>query len=291
MSWGNISSGLSTARDDVRSAIGQAAQKTGVAFSYLLAQAKSESGLNPTAKAATSSASGLYQFLDQSWLAIVKKHGSEHGMGWAADAISARAGGGFSVDPSLKQAVMGLREQAGPAAMMAGAYASDNAAGLTQSLGRAANSTDLYFAHFLGLGGARSFLSAAQSNPDANAAALFPREASVNRAIFYDKSGNARSLGQVYQLMGQKLASAGADSGTAVASTATPGSLVATPEEAMAASQRYAALNDSDGTDDATGGTDVASALNALNNNRIDLLRPTPAQAKLAYLMLSTPLS
>jgi len=289
MSWGSIGSGLNAAREDVRTAIGQAAQKTGVSFSYLMAQAKSESGLDPNAKASTSSASGLYQFLDQSWLAIVKKHGTEHGMGWAADAISARSGGGFTVDPSMRQAVMGLREQAGPAALMAGAYASDNAAGLTQALGRAANSTDLYFAHFLGLGGATRFLQAASNAPGASAASLFPREASANRSIFYDKSGSARSLSDVYQLMGQKLASAGADGGT-VSTGAAPGSLVATPEEADAASMRYAALNGTsdDGTDGAEG-TDVASALNALAQNRVDLLRPTPAQAKLAYLMLSTP--
>ena len=65
--------------DTVRAAIGQAAQRTGVNFSYLLAQAKSESGLNPSAKAGNSTATGLYQFLDQSWLGVVKQHGAEHG--------------------------------------------------------------------------------------------------------------------------------------------------------------------------------------------------------------------
>lgn len=282
MSWGNrIDAGTAGVREDVRAAIGQAAQRTGVAFSYLLAQAKSESGLDPGAKAASSSATGLYQFLDQSWLAIVKKHGSEHGLGWASEAISARSGGGFTVDPQYRQAVMDLREQAGPAALMAASYASDNAAGLGRALGRAANSTDLYFAHFLGLGGATRFLQAAGQSPDAAAASLFPREAGANRSIFYDRAGNARSLGDVYRLMGQKLAGAGA--GTEAAPV--PGTLVATPEEAESAALRIAA------TDGAETSTDVSGALQTLQGNRIDLLRPTPAQARLAYLMLATPLA
>ena len=65
----------------VQSAIALASSKTGVDFDYLLGQAKIESGLNANARAGTSSASGLYQFVEQSWLAVVKKHGSEHGRG------------------------------------------------------------------------------------------------------------------------------------------------------------------------------------------------------------------
>src|SRR6478752_1326508 len=216
MSSSRLSPLAAAAREQVRAAIGQAAQRTGVDFSYLVAQAQSESGLDPNAHAASSSASGLYQFLDQSWMAVVKHHGAEHGMAWAADAIQARPGGGFRIsDPAMKQAVMGLREQAGPAALMAASYASDNAAGLGQALGRTANATDLYFAHFLGLDGAKRFLRAAGGNPDATAASLFPREARANRGIFYDGDGSARSLGEVYALMGRKLENAGA-SGDAV---------------------------------------------------------------------------
>lgn len=288
MSLERISNGLSAARDDVRTAIGQAAEKTGVAFSYLLAQAKSESGLNPNAKASSSTASGLYQFLDQSWLAIVKKHGAEHGMGWAADAISAKSGGGFTVDPAYRQAVMGLREQATPAALMAGAYAADNAAGLGKALGRTANATDLYFAHFLGLGGATKFLSAAGSNPEASAASLFPREASANRSIFFERDGSSRSLGEVYALMGNKLdrAGAGEDAATSAPQTMLASAQPANPSFQLAALQ----AGDLDGDTGGQGGdSDVAAALQALQQSQVNLLKPTPAQARLAYLMLSTP--
>lgn len=288
MSLSRLNSLGDAARAEVRAAIGTAAQRTGVDFQYLVAQARSESGLDPTAKAQGSSASGLYQFLDQSWLAIVKRHGSAHGLDWAADAIQARPGGGFRVaDPNLRQAVMSLREQAGPAALMAASYAADNAAGLGQALGRAANATDLYFAHFLGLDGAKRFLGAAGSNPDANAAALFPREARANRGIFFARDGSARSLGDVYALMGRKLARA-ADDGTA-APAAAPAP-IAPPPELPQLRLAYADLDGVANAPDQGGADGVAGLLQqTAERGRMDVLRPTPAQARLAYLMLSMP--
>lgn len=287
--------------DDVRAAIGQAAQSTGVNFSYLLAQAKSESGLNPNAKAASSSASGLYQFLDQSWLGVVKQHGAEHGFGWAADAITAKKGGGFTVDPSLRQAVMSLRDQPGPSALMAASYAADNASNLSQSLGRQVNGTDLYMAHFLGLGGATKFLRAQCTNGSACAATMFPQEARANRSIFYGKDGSPRTLDQVYAIMGHKLDNAVDGSNNAAVQTAgsglTPGSLVQSMPGApdisalqlgfsdMSASP---ATTDGDNSDDPAG-QDISQMLGQIEQNRLNMLKPTPAQARLAYLMLSLP--
>ncbi|UAK26574.1 hypothetical protein K8P63_08145 [Sphingomonas nostoxanthinifaciens] len=289
-----MSTSLAAARDEARAAIGAAAQSTGVDFSYLLAQAQSESGLNATAKAGNSTATGLYQFLDQSWLAVVKKHGAEHGLGWAADAIQSKRGGGFTVDPSLRDAVFGLREQAAPAAMMAASYASENAQGLTQALGRGVNGTDLYFAHFLGLQGATRFLRAATTSPDATAASLFPREAHSNRGIFYASDGSARTLGQVYALMGSKLDKASDANGVSDTSNATPGSLVQSlpgapplPDVRLAYADMSDASLGTPATQVADASGDVSSMMAALEQGRVNLLKPTPAQARLAYLMLS----
>src|SRR5436305_675088 len=88
----------------IQSAIALASSRTGVDFGYLLGQAKLESGLNANARAGTSSASGLYQFVEQSWLAVLKKHGAEHGMGWAADAIG-QSGGCYYVSGGARAAV------------------------------------------------------------------------------------------------------------------------------------------------------------------------------------------
>jgi hypothetical protein len=293
-------SSVSGAAADVRAAIGQAAQSTGVNFSYLLAQAKSESGLNPNAKAASSSATGLFQFIDQSWLGVVKAHGAEHGFGWAADAITAKKGGGFTVDPNMREAVFALREQAGPAALMAASYASDNASSLSQSLGRSVNGTDLYMAHFLGLGGATKFLRAQCTNGQACAANLFPQEARANRSIFYGKDGSARSLDDVYAVMARKLDKAVDGSNDAPmqanASGLTPGSLVPSLPGAPDLSQVRLAYGDMiadagsvDGNADQAGGMDVSQMLASIEQNRINMLKPTPAQARLAYLMLSMP--
>lgn len=258
-------------REGVRAAIGRAAARTGVDFSYLLNQAKAESGLDAQARSPNSSASGLFQFIDQSWLGVVKQHGAKHGLGWAADAIR-RSGGRWTVDPSMRDAVFGLRDQAEPAALMAAEFASDNADRLGATLGRAANATDLYFAHFLGLEGATRFLRAAGADPDAPAAASFPREARANRSIFYTRTGEARSLGEVYALMGRKM---GGDAGSAPA---------VKPREEVRLAYATEAL-----TEPGEQSADVSQMLATLNHgSRADVLRPSPAQARLAYLLLSS---
>src|ERR1700712_2908484 len=152
----SLTNSSATGTGRVQSAIAFASQKTGVDFSYLLGQAKLESGLNANARAGTSSATGLYQFVDQSWLGVIKQHGSEYGLGWASDAIT-RSGNRWGVnDPSMKSAILGLRNNPSVSASMAPEFASDNKASLEGSLGRGATGTDLYMAHFLGLGGARA---------------------------------------------------------------------------------------------------------------------------------------
>ena len=44
-----------------------------------------------------------------------------------------------------------------------------------------------------------------------------------------------------------------------------------------------------DGNADQAGGMDVSQMLASIEQNRINMLKPTPAQARLAYLMLSMP--
>lgn len=160
----------------IQSAIALASSRTGVDFGYLLGRAKLESGLNANARAGTSSASGLYQFVEQSWLAVLKKHGAEHGMGWAADAIG-QSGGRYYVSGGARAAVMGLRNDPTAASLMAAEHASDNKAALESTLGRETNGTDLYMAHFTGTGGATKFLSKLASSPQTTGAALFPAAA------------------------------------------------------------------------------------------------------------------
>jgi len=268
----------------IQQAIAYAANATGIDFDYLLGQAKVESGLNASARAGSSSASGLYQFIESSWLAVVKKHGAEHGLGWAADAIGT-SGGRYSVaDGATRQAILALRNGPAAASLMAAEHASDNKAALEGNLGRAANGTDLYMAHFLGLGGANKFLSAMQADPQASGASLFPGAARTNRSVFYDDGGRPRSLSAIYQRFADKLGAGGDSVG-----------------ETRSANLAFAAqaLAMGDDTTVVTGANETAdsalswarSTLGQLNGKGAaagdSLLRPRPDHARLAYMMLA----
>ena len=185
-------------RDRVTAAIQLASARTGVQFDYLLSQARIESSLNPEARARTSSATGLFQFIEQTWLGMVKQHGAAHGMGWAADAIQRGRNGHYYVaDPAVRHQILDLRRQPEASSAMAAELASDNGRYLASRLGRPAEPVDLYLAHFLGAGGAARFLRAHDSNPDAAAAAMLPAAARSNRAVFYNRDGSARSFAEI----------------------------------------------------------------------------------------------
>ncbi|MCR6643528.1 MAG: transglycosylase SLT domain-containing protein [Terricaulis sp.] len=171
--------------DAVRAAIRRAADATGVNFSLLVETARRESAFNPEARAATSSATGLFQFIDSTWLDMVRRHGGRHGLGAEAAALNQGA------DAQTRQAILALRADPELSARMAGELARENAAALQARLGRSPSAGELYAAHVMGPAGAgRLIEAAAQGAPDA--AALFPREAAANRGLFYAQ-GEARS--------------------------------------------------------------------------------------------------
>ena len=145
--------GLSPQQSRVSGSIARAASVTGVDFDYLLAQAGLESSYDPSAKAPTSSATGLFQFTEQTWLGMVDRHGQKYGMGWAAGAISAGSDGRYRVsDPTMRSQILNLRFDAEKSSMMAAEFASENRAHLRSGLGWEPESVDLYLAHFLGAG-------------------------------------------------------------------------------------------------------------------------------------------
>jgi hypothetical protein len=194
----DIASQPASNMDRVSRAIGVAADRTGVDFDYLMNQARVESSFRADAKASTSSASGLFQFTQQTWLATLKQHGTEHNYGWAADAISADKHGRYSVsDPQMRRQILELRNQPEAASVMAAEFAADNGDVLASALGLEPEAVDLYLAHFLGSGGATKFLRAWQTDPSQPAAALFPAAASANKAIFYGKGGSPRTLNEI----------------------------------------------------------------------------------------------
>jgi len=185
-------------RSVVESAIQRASNATGVDFSFLMGAAKRESGYNPGAKAKTSSAGGLFQFVDQTWLSTLKKHGSKYGYARYADLITQGTDGRYRVaGDEARKAVLGLKLDPHAASLMAGELTSDHASYLRGRTGRSPTAGELYAAHFLGPQGSAKLIEAADKSPGANAAALFPEAAQANRSIFY-RQGRAATVGEVY---------------------------------------------------------------------------------------------
>lgn len=193
-----IRGSLPAGSDGVMSALRRAASETGTDFNYLLSTAMRESSLNPTAKAPTSSATGLFQFIEQTWLGTMKAHGAEHGLKTYADAIEVGNDGRYRVaDGAMRQEILSLRKDPATAALMAGEMTSDTRGDMEDALGRGVSAGELYVAHFLGPKAAIKMIKAAEATPGASAADMFPQAASANRSIFFDRGGNDRSLSTV----------------------------------------------------------------------------------------------
>jgi hypothetical protein len=185
-------------REAVSSAIERASKATGVDFGFLLRTAKRESGYNAAAKAPSSSAAGLFQFVDQTWLGALKKHGAKYGYARYADLIQQTADGHYEVKGAeARKTVMELRLDPQAASLMAGELTSDHASYLRGRMGREPTGGELYAAHFLGPKGSAQLIEAYQSRPRVSAAGLFPDAAQANPAIFYHE-GRALSVAEVY---------------------------------------------------------------------------------------------
>jgi Transglycosylase SLT domain len=181
--------------------LNSAGQKNGVDFDYLLQTAMRESSLNPKAKAQTSSATGLFQFIESTWLQVMKSDGPRLGYQAYADAIQMDGEGDYFIkDAKIRQEVLALREDPQIAADLAAAFTKNNGDYLRERFGRTPSPGELYIAHFLGAKGAEKMFVAGLSDPDQIAAKLFPKQAKANPSIFYSE-GSARTIKQVYRAL------------------------------------------------------------------------------------------
>ncbi|MBY0430219.1 MAG: lytic transglycosylase domain-containing protein, partial [Rhodospirillales bacterium] len=111
----------------VLAGIKEASRRTGVDFSYLMAQASKESNFSPEADARMSSASGLYQFTTQTWLGLVRSYGGKYGHADLAAKIQRTGKGEYFIEnPADRQAILELRREPKLSALMAGEYANRN---------------------------------------------------------------------------------------------------------------------------------------------------------------------
>ncbi|WP_233874985.1 transglycosylase SLT domain-containing protein [Paraburkholderia adhaesiva] len=162
----------------VKDLIGKAASMVGVDPILLAAIGAIESAFNPTAKAPTSSASGLFQFINSTWQTMLRKYGPKYDI----------PAGTPQTDPRAS-------------ALMGAEFIKENVAAL-KGVKADITPTDVYLAHFLGPGGARQLLKA---DPGTDAVALMPGPAAANRSIFFNRDGSHRTVKEVYAEIGRRV--------------------------------------------------------------------------------------
>jgi hypothetical protein len=173
------------APEEISGAIRDAAAAVGVDAGFLIAVAAKESAFHPAVRAAGSSAAGLYQFTETTWLRAVKIFGARHGLAEFARAITVDDSGAVALPvPQQRERLMRLRGDVRIAALMAAELARDNQRRLEHLLGRPASPAEIYIGHFLGVAQAARLIEAAHSAPNTSGSRLLPVAAQSNPTVF-----------------------------------------------------------------------------------------------------------
>lgn len=189
-------------------AIRLASLTTGADFGYMMKLAYAESTFDPEAGAATSTAQGLYQFIEDTWIQTISRHGADHGMGVLARQFKVLPDMngvmvGRSENPWMRIGALGLRDQPQLAGLMSAELQLHNQFLIECALGRQLDDAELYMGHFMGHDAAYEFLRTYDSAPNTNAALAFPDAAKANEGVFY--SGRvSRSMEGVVALFEKK---------------------------------------------------------------------------------------
>ncbi len=190
-------------------AIRLGSMRTGVDFPYMMELAAAESSFDPSARAATTTATGMYQFKELTWLEAIMNYGSRYGLGHYASLVEEVPDKRGYLrpqigDPELLQRVLDLRLDPHLSAVFAGERVRASRRELSSTLAREPGRTDLYLSHFFGTSGAISFLRAMQEDPQQIAGKVFPGPARRNRGIFQKRNDIPRTIAEVYHLLTRK---------------------------------------------------------------------------------------
>ncbi len=185
----------------VQNAISIASRRTNASFDYLVNTARRESSFKASAKSPSSSAAGLFQFIEGTWLKVVKEDGDRLGLSDIAKNIRKTSSGKYYVpNKGQRREILALRHDPETSALVAAAYTEKNESYVRSRIGRTPSDGELYLAHFLGPGSAAKMIQLAERQPDAPANRYFPAAARANKSIFY-KNGRPRSLEQVHKIL------------------------------------------------------------------------------------------
>lgn len=204
--------GLKKRRTGSIAGIRLASLRTGLDFEYMMDVAWIESNktFRATIQSPYSSATGLYQFINQTWLMMIKEHGHKYGLDDLADHIKIRRNSRGHPYASvrnglIRQQILDLRKVPHLNALMAAEFTLGHKQAFTEEFGRDPNYTELYMMHFLGKDGGMNFIKQKEETPNAIAANTFSSAAESNPHGFYDPQGNAFTFQQIYDNVTSKI--------------------------------------------------------------------------------------
>ena len=167
----------------------RAAQDTDTDPVVLMAIADKESSFQPDVGARTSSAVGLFQFVEGTWLRVLREFGANHGLEREAKLIVPGADKLQISDARERQHILDLRRDPYIASVMAAEMLKKDGSRIAQNIGRELSTGEIYLAHFLGPDDAERFMNKVVGQPKYVAARLLPKPARANSAIFYARHG------------------------------------------------------------------------------------------------------
>lgn len=167
----------------------KAAQETHTDPVLLMAIADKESSFSTGVEARTSSAMGLFQFVDSTWLKAVRDFGAKYGLAKEAAFIDGPADRPTVADAAERERILNLRSDPYLSAVLAAEMLKRDGSRIAQHIGRGLTSGETYLAHFLGPNDAERFMEKVVGQPHFRAAALLPRPARANASLFYARGG------------------------------------------------------------------------------------------------------
>lgn len=161
-------------KDDVIRIIRDAATTVGIRPDWAVAIAKTEAkDLSPDSKNPRSSASGLFQFTDETWKESVGKWGKKHSV-LDDDVFDANS-----------NSVMGAE------------FTKSNMEKLSKLLGREPTLSEVYLAHFSGFTGASKVLSKIKDNPNVLASEVWSKKAQEQNPTIFKEGIKASEVVQL----------------------------------------------------------------------------------------------
>jgi hypothetical protein len=177
----------------------------GTSFSGVLSQVSQESTFNANAKNRTSTAVGPAQFLETTWLDMMRRHGAAYGLGDLANQIHVKGGKLVVANAKLRHQILELRKDPHLSAGMAARYLEEVGTKLEKSLGRPISVEEQRMAYLFGPYGAAKLLKTAAANPQAKAVDILPNAARANPRLFKDPSGVSLPAGTMVARLKQQI--------------------------------------------------------------------------------------